>query len=243
MVKSTKHNIHTYFNKWKICRVERDILRIETSSYNKFNTWVVPCLTNDAVCIKHGNVIFESIIINNYILLSAYMYNYKFIDLLRVFTDDVNTHLIVPIYYQSCRNNINKDWLDCGISINGKCKEGEKYIDSMKREIAEEVGILVEESATHPGISSAIFDEKIGIFYARDSKPYSPTEEIKFSDKKDCPRKKICSYIIGSFEECKDLVINSRKLYPSNEFNYGVAIIPIKSVLNETYISKIVSTY
>ena len=241
--RSTKRNIQTYFNKWKICKVERDILRIETSSYNKFNTWVVPCFTNDAVCIKHGNTDFESIVIDNHILLSSYMYSQQFIDLLRVFADEVNTHLVVPIYFQTSTEQKNKDWLDCGISINGKCKEGEEYIDTMKREIAEEVGILVGKSAKKSNINSSSLDEKIGIFYARDAKPYSSKDEIKFSDEKDYPRKKICSYIIGSFEECKDLVKNSRELYPSSEFNYGVAVIPIKCVLNQTYISKIVTKY
>ena len=237
-----KRKMQTYFNKWKICKTERDILRIKTSVCQKFNVWVVPCFTNDAVCIKHGTTEFESILVDDHILLSAYIYPQQFIDLLKIFADDVNTHLITPIYFQTLGKDTTK-WLDSGISINGKCKEGEEYIDTMKREIAEEVGILVEKPATKSGINLSSFDGKFGIFYARDSKPFSSKDKIKFSDEKDCPRKKIFSYIIGSFEECKDLVKNSRELHPSTESNYGVAVIPIRCVLNLTYISQIVSKY
>ncbi len=243
LTRGRKKNTQAYFNKWKICKLERDIMRIESSSYHKFNAWVVPCATDHAVCIKHGNEDFESIVIDNHILLSAYTYSSQFIELLRIFTDDTNTHLIVPIYYQELREKTKQDrttreWLDCGISINGKCKEGEEYIDSMKREIAEEVGILVGKSVTN-NLSKSKFDEKFGVFYAKDAIPYSSTHEIKFSSEKDYPRKKICSFIIGSFEECTQLVKKSRELYPSTEFNYGVAVIPIQCALNPTYVSKI----
>jgi hypothetical protein len=238
---SNKHNMQTHFDKWAICKVERDILRIKTSEYYKFNTWVVPC-TSEAVCIAHGSTEFESGVIDNHILLSAYTYQQKFIDLLYVYADEINTHLIVPMYYEGLGENKNKDKLDCGISINGKCKEGEEYIDTMRREIAEEVGIMVGKSVLKSN-SKTKLDENFGVFYARDCRPYDSKDEIKFSDEKDCPRKKIFSYVIGSLEECKDLVHRSRELYPSTEFNYGVAIIPVSSVLNPTYSSKIVHRY
>lgn len=234
--------MQTNFDKWAICKVERDILRIKTSENSKFNTWVVPC-TEDAICIAHGKTEFETIIINNHILLSAYLYQQKFIDLLKIFADDTNTHLVVPIYYEVLGEGCNKNKLDCGISINGKCKEGEDYIDAMRREIAEEVGITIGVSITSSRASSGKLDERFGVFYARDCRPYDSKDEIKFSNEKDCPRKKIFSYIIGSLEECKDLVCRSRELYPSTEFNYGVAIIPVSTVLNPTYSSKIISRY
>jgi len=228
------------FDKWSICKVERDIIRIQTSKNIKFNSWAVPCAL-EAVCIAHGSTKFESIIIDGHILLSAYLYQQKFIDILKVVSNEYLTHLIVPIYFQELGKSGNKDKLDCGISINGKCKEGEEYIDTMRREIAEEVGIMVGK----PAIKNSSFklDEKFGVFYARDCRPFNSKDEIKFSNEKDCPRKKIFSYIIGSLEECKDLVYRSRELYPSTEFNYGVAIIPTSSVLNSTYSSKIVSRY
>ena len=234
-----------YFDKWKICRVEGDILRIKTNIVYKFNTWVVPCFS-EAICIAHNKINFESIIIDRHILLSSYMYQPIFIDLLKLHINDDNTHLIVPIYLQNECHISRQDKLDCGISINGKCKEDESYFDTMKREIAEEVGILVDKSYSNSilnSISGCKFDEKFGMFYARDCKPYNSKDEIKFSNKEDCPRRKTYSYIIGSLDECKNLVQNSRELYPSNEFNYGVAIIPINSVLNQTYISKIVYNY
>jgi hypothetical protein len=233
----------TQFYKWTICKIENNILRIVTNKNNKFNTWVVPCFTNDAICIKHGvcgkKKNFESIIIDNHILLSSYRYSKNFIDLLKMFVDEINTHVIVPIYFQTLEDGQQK-WLDCGISINGKCKLDEKYIDAMKREIAEEVGILVGNCVKKTMVSD--FDEKFGVFYAREAKPYSSKTEIKFSSENDFPRKTVFSYVIGSFEECKDLVKKSRELYPSSEVNYGVAIVPIKTILNDTYLSKITLT-
>jgi hypothetical protein len=233
-----------YFNKWKICKIENDIIRIKTSKYNKFNSWVVPC-SSEAICIPHGETNFKSIIIDGHILLSAYKYQQKFINLLKIHVDDINTHLIVPIYFQEQYETCNNDKLDCGISINGKCKENETYFDTMKREIAEEVGILVNTQSIKSASNFSCYkaDEKFGIFYARDCKPYCSTDDIEFSNEKDCPRRKIFSYIIGSLDECKLLVQNSRELYPSSEINYGVGIIPLSSVLNPTYVSNIICTY
>jgi hypothetical protein len=238
-----RRKIQTYFDKWTICKTDGDILRIKTNKNNKFNTWVVPCLS-EAICIPHGGTEFESIIIDGHILLSAYAMKKKFIDLLKAYVNDINTHLIVPIYFQEQYNISNKDKHDCGISINGKCKIGETYFDAMKREIAEEVGIMVNKPAIK---SSSNLDsrykvnENFGIFYARDCRPYYSRDDIEFSNEKDCFSRKIFSYIIGSLDECKVLVQNSRDLYPSSEINYGVAIIPISSVLNPTYVSNIIS--
>jgi hypothetical protein len=239
----SKRKIQKYFNKWIICKIDADILRIKTNKYNKFNTWVVPCLS-EAICIPHGGTEFESIIIDGHILLSAYAMKKKIIDLLKIYVDSTNTHLIVPIYFQEQYNISNKDKHDCGISINGKCKIGETYFDAMKREIAEEVGILVDKPAIKSSsnlVSRYKVNENFGIFYARDCRPYYSKDNIEFSNEKDCPSRKIFSYIIGSLDECKLLVHNSRDLYPSSEINYGVAIIPITSVLNPTYISNIIS--
>ena len=225
------------FDKYEICGTYKDLIRINTSKSPSFNSWVVPC-TTDAVCIKHGENKFESFIINERILLSAYTYYEDFIDLIDIFADDINTHLIVPCYYEEHVKSGNR--LDAGISINGKCKKGEQFIDTMKREIAEEVGILVTKPAKKVNVSVNAVDKNYGIFYARDCKPYSPLDKIKFSDKEDLPRKKIYSCILGSLEECKDLVLRSRELYPSNEFNYGVAIIPVTTVFNYNYLNKII---
>ena len=223
-----------YFDKYLICSVVNDIKRIKTSFNPKFNTWVVPC-ESEAVCLKHSETKFESLIINNHVLLSAYKYDSAFLDILEAYSDDKNTHLIAPCYFDE--ENNSTEALDSGISISGKCKEKESEIDAMKREIAEEVGILVDKPAKNPDVSVKSFNHSFGLFYARDSKPYSSLESksIKFSDAKDLPRKKVHTFIIGSFSECKDLVMRSRELYPSTEFNYGVSIIPISSVLNKTY--------
>jgi hypothetical protein len=225
-----------FFGKYQVYYRVNDLLRLKTNSNSKFNSWAVPC-SSDAVCIKHGETIFQSFIQKERIMLSAYLYTETFIEMLEAYTDDKNTHLIVPCYFeegQTCG-----DYLDVGIAINGKCKKNESFLDTMKREIAEEVGILVGEPAKKPDLSKKSINKNLGVFYAKDCKPYCSTENIKFSDEEDLPRKKIFSFVIGGFEECKDLVLRARELYPSDEINYGVAIIPINTVLNPTYIDNI----
>jgi hypothetical protein len=225
-----------YFDKYLICSTKKELKRIKTSLNPKFNTWVVPC-DSDAVCFKHGEMNFESLIIDNHILLSAYIFDNSFLDILRDYADEKNTHLIAPCYFDEINNKDER--LDSGISISGKCKEKESFIDAMKREIAEEVGILIDKPAKKSGVSFKSLDNNHGLFYARDCKPYSPVNNIKFSDKKDLPRKKVHTFIIGSFDECKDLIVRSRELYPSTEINYGVSVIPINTIIKSSYISMI----
>jgi 8-oxo-dGTP pyrophosphatase MutT (NUDIX family) len=225
-----------FFGKFEVSYTFNDLLRLKTNSNSKFNSWAVPCST-DAVCIKHGETTFQSYIDKERIMLSAYLYTETFIEMLEAYTDDKNTHLIVPCYFEEGKTSGN--YLDVGIAINGKCKKDESFLDTMKREIAEEVGILVGEPAKKSGVSKKSIDKNLGVFYAKDCEPYSSTKNIKFSNKEDLPRKKIFSFVMGSFEECKDLVLRARELYPSDEINYGVAIIPISSVLNPNYIDSI----
>ena len=230
--KSTKE----FFGKYEVSYKFKDLLRLKTNSKSKFNSWAVPC-SADAVCIKHEETEFTSFIEKERILLASYLYTETFIEMLEAYTDDKHTHLIVPCYFEEGKTSGN--CLDVGIAINGKCKKDESFLDTMKREIAEEVGILVGEPAKKSGVSKKSIDKNLSVFYAKDCKPYSSTENIKFSDKEDLPRKKIFSFVMGSFEECKDLVLRARELYPSDEINYGVAIIPISSVLNPNYIDSI----
>lgn len=238
MRKSTKPSSKEYFGKFEVSHKYNDLLRLKTNRYSKFNAWAVPC-SSDAVCIKHGEINFESLIKNERIILSAYLYDEQFIEMLEAYSDHINTHLIVPCYYESSTSG---DFLDAGIAINGKCKKKESFIDTMKREIAEEVGILVGEPAKKSGISVKSISKNLAVFYAKDCMPYSSLEKVKFSEEEDLPRKKIFSFVIGGFEECKDLVLRSRELYPSDEKNYGVAIIPINTVLNPNYIDNILFT-
>lgn len=225
-----------YFDKYLICSTKKELKRIKTSLNSKYNTWVVPC-DSEAVCLKHGEINFESLLIDNHILLSAYMYNNDFLEILQAYTDKKNTHLIAPCYFDVINNKTER--LDSGISISGKCKEKESFIDAMKREIAEEIGILIDKPAKKSGVSIKSLNNNFGLFYAKDCKPYSSIDAIKFSDKKDLPRKKIHTFIIGSFDECKDLVMRSRELYPSTEVNYGISVIPINIIIKSSYMNVI----
>lgn len=199
---------------------------------DKYPSYLVPIgeieHIDKTVCVKHNSEIIESLILDDlYVHLSSAKISSFLITGILELPSRI-THVIAPSYL--CDKT--KIRIDSGISINGKCIVGEDLLHAMKREIAEEVGIFV--GTPHK------LNKGNAIFLAKDCCKYDDIhiKELEYEGTDDY-RKRISCMIVGTYDECIDLVIKSRKLLPSDEENYGVSVLPISICTNIEYLEEV----
>lgn len=232
---SIEYNTTEYIRDYKvIIKYDNGVRKIKNDT--KFGAYIIK--TEDKI-LGFGFGDSDEIILSNdgYISMANSCLRNKII-----FSKDLlnkNTHIIVPLYFKEDKhgNKLRSHYEDAGPAVFGKCKFGESFINAMKREVIEELGIYPTKYETklcnNIYVKGKCVEIESYIIKASNCKPHSIKYENIIDDvihKKDNYNKRIEALVIGSFDECYDLLKQSNYLTSHYEDNFGRAIVPISIV-------------